>query len=121
MTLGPGSSSIKRMPGRAALLVEERGVPVAGEELSDILVPLLALNGAVDPIEDNLTALRLLEGGADDVDVLRHPRPRLARRSLIGYTHGSTRIGRACPSVTPSGTLMPSSISSSLRWPATAW
>ena len=38
--------------------------------LSDLLIPLLDLNGAADPIEDYLAALRLLEGVAGDVDVL---------------------------------------------------
>jgi glyoxylase-like metal-dependent hydrolase (beta-lactamase superfamily II) len=57
-------------PGHAALLVEERGVLVAGDMLSDGFIPMLDLNGAVDPIEDYLDALRLLEGVAADVDVL---------------------------------------------------
>ena len=57
-------------PGHAALLIEERGVLVAGDMLSDVLIPLLDLNGTADPIEDYLAALRLLEGAADDVDVL---------------------------------------------------
>jgi glyoxylase-like metal-dependent hydrolase (beta-lactamase superfamily II) len=56
-------------PGHAALLVEERGVLVAGDMLSDVLVPMLDLDTA-DPIEDYLVGLRLLEGVADDVDVL---------------------------------------------------
>jgi glyoxylase-like metal-dependent hydrolase (beta-lactamase superfamily II) len=56
-------------PGHAALLIEERGVLVAGDMLSDVLIPMLDLNAA-DPIEDYLAALRLLEGVADDVDVL---------------------------------------------------
>jgi glyoxylase-like metal-dependent hydrolase (beta-lactamase superfamily II) len=56
-------------PGHAALLIEERGVLVAGDMLSDILIPMLDLEAA-DPIEDYLAALRLLEGVADDVDVL---------------------------------------------------
>jgi hypothetical protein len=38
--------------------------------LSDVLIPLLDLNDTADPIEDYLAALRLLEGPADDVDVL---------------------------------------------------
>jgi hypothetical protein len=38
--------------------------------LSDVLIPMLNLNGAADPIGDYLTALRLLEGVAGDVDVL---------------------------------------------------
>src|SRR5262249_6647514 len=56
-------------PGHAALLIEERGVLVAGDMLSDALIPMLDLN-ATDPIEDYLAALRLLEGAAGDVDIL---------------------------------------------------
>ena len=57
-------------PGHAALLIGERGVLVAGDMLSDVLIPMLDLNGAADPIGDYLAALRLLEGAAGDVDVL---------------------------------------------------
>ena len=57
-------------PGHAALLIEERGVLVAGDMLSDLLIPMLDLNDTADPIEDYLAALRLLEGVARDVDVL---------------------------------------------------
>jgi glyoxylase-like metal-dependent hydrolase (beta-lactamase superfamily II) len=57
-------------PGHAALLIEERGVLIAGDMLSDVLIPMLDLNDAADPIEDYLAALRLLEGVAGDVDVL---------------------------------------------------
>ena len=57
-------------PGHAALLIEERGVLVAGDMLSDVLIPMLDLNYTADPIEDYLAALRLLEGAAGDVDVL---------------------------------------------------
>jgi glyoxylase-like metal-dependent hydrolase (beta-lactamase superfamily II) len=56
-------------PGHAALLIEERGVLVAGDMLSDVLIPMLDHDTA-DPIEDYLAALRLLEGAAGDVDVL---------------------------------------------------
>jgi glyoxylase-like metal-dependent hydrolase (beta-lactamase superfamily II) len=56
-------------PGHAALLIEERGVLVAGDMLSDVLIPMLDLNAA-DPVEDYLAALRLLEGVAGDVDVV---------------------------------------------------
>ncbi len=55
--------------GHAALLIEERGVLVAGDMLSDVLVPLLDLNDTADPIEDHLAGLRQLEDVADDVDV----------------------------------------------------
>jgi glyoxylase-like metal-dependent hydrolase (beta-lactamase superfamily II) len=54
--------------GHAALFIEERGVLVAGDMLSDVLIPFLDLDAA-DPIEDYLTALQLLEGVADDVKV----------------------------------------------------
>ena len=57
-------------PGHAALLIEERGVLIAGDMLSDVLIPMLDLNDTADPIEDYLAALRLLEGVAGDVDVL---------------------------------------------------
>ncbi|WP_440086590.1 MBL fold metallo-hydrolase [Streptosporangium sp. LJ11] len=57
-------------PGHAALFIEERGVLVAGDMLSDVLVPMLDLNDTADPIEDYLAALRLLEGVAGDVDVV---------------------------------------------------
>ncbi|XAS66711.1 MBL fold metallo-hydrolase [Micrococcaceae bacterium Sec5.7] len=53
-------------PGHAALLIEERGVLVAGDMLSDILMPFLDL-GAANPIEDYLSALLLFESVADDV------------------------------------------------------
>jgi glyoxylase-like metal-dependent hydrolase (beta-lactamase superfamily II) len=57
--------------GHAALFIEERGVLVAGDMLSDVLIPMLDdLNSTNDPIEDYLIGLRLLEGVADDVDVL---------------------------------------------------
>jgi glyoxylase-like metal-dependent hydrolase (beta-lactamase superfamily II) len=55
--------------GHAALLIEERGVLVAGDMLSDILMPFPDLDAA-NPIEDYLTGLRLLEDAADDVEVV---------------------------------------------------
>jgi glyoxylase-like metal-dependent hydrolase (beta-lactamase superfamily II) len=55
-------------PGHAALLIEERGVLVAGDMLSDVLIPML--DDTADPIEDYLVGLRLLERVADGVDVL---------------------------------------------------
>jgi glyoxylase-like metal-dependent hydrolase (beta-lactamase superfamily II) len=53
--------------GHAALLIEERGVLVAGDMLSDVFIPMLDLSAA-DPIEDYLAALRMLEGVAAGVD-----------------------------------------------------
>ncbi|MEU9514701.1 MBL fold metallo-hydrolase [Micromonospora sp. NPDC048169] len=57
-------------PGHASLLIKERRVLVAGDVLSDVLIPMLDLNGAEEPVDDYLTALRLLEEVADDVDVV---------------------------------------------------
>ncbi|MGI5239974.1 MBL fold metallo-hydrolase [Dactylosporangium sp. CA-139066] len=56
-------------PGHAALCIEERGVLVAGDMLSDVLMPMLDLTAA-DPIENYLAALGLIEGVAGGVDVL---------------------------------------------------
>jgi glyoxylase-like metal-dependent hydrolase (beta-lactamase superfamily II) len=57
-------------PGHAALLIEESGVLVAGDMLSDALIPMLDLMGAADPAEDYLAALRLFDGVADDVEIV---------------------------------------------------
>jgi len=57
-------------PGHAALLIEERGVLVAGDMLSEVLIPMLDLNDTAEPIENYLAALRLLEGVAGDIGVL---------------------------------------------------
>lgn len=57
-------------PGHAALLIEERGVLVAGDMLSDVLVPMLDLDDTADPLEDYLTALQLFENVAGEVDVV---------------------------------------------------
>ena len=56
-------------PGHAALVVEESRVLVAGDMLSDVLIPMLDLDGA-DPIEDYLAALRLFKDLAADVEVV---------------------------------------------------
>ena len=87
-------------PGHAALLIGDRGVLVAGDMLSDVLIPMLDLNGAADPVQDYLAALRLLEGVAGDVDVLVPGHGSAA--GLIRYARGSARTGRTCmPCVTP--------------------
>ena len=54
-------------PGHAALSVKK--VLVAGDMLSDVLVPMLDLDQE-DPIEDYLAALNLLETVADTADVI---------------------------------------------------
>jgi glyoxylase-like metal-dependent hydrolase (beta-lactamase superfamily II) len=56
--------------GHAALLIEERRVLVAGDMLSDVLIPMLDFNDTGDPIEDYLAGLRLIEGLAGEVDVV---------------------------------------------------
>ena len=49
--------------GHAALWIGERGVLVAGDMLSDVLIPMLDdANGTNDPIEDYLVGLGRLEG-----------------------------------------------------------
>ena len=55
--------------GHAALFVEERGVLVAGDMLSDILIPFLDLQ-ADDPLGDYLAALDLFAALAERVDVV---------------------------------------------------
>jgi glyoxylase-like metal-dependent hydrolase (beta-lactamase superfamily II) len=54
--------------GSAALFIKERGVLVAGDLLSDILIPFLELD-STDPAGDYLAALQLIENIADDVKV----------------------------------------------------
>ena len=55
--------------GHAALLIEEPGVLVAGDMLSDVFIPMLDVSAA-DPIEDYLAALRLFDGVAADVEAV---------------------------------------------------
>jgi glyoxylase-like metal-dependent hydrolase (beta-lactamase superfamily II) len=55
-------------PGHAALLIEERRVLVAGDMLSDVLVPMF--DDTDEPIENYLVGLGVLEGVADDVEVV---------------------------------------------------
>ena len=58
-------------PGHAALVVEDRGVLVAGDMLSDVFIPMLDdWDGTNDPIEEYLVGLQLLEAVADEVDVV---------------------------------------------------
>jgi len=69
---GPSASIIEHRAhavGHAALLIEERRVLIAGDMLSDVLVPMLDLQ-ADDPIADYLAALRLLETVLGGVDVV---------------------------------------------------
>ena len=57
--------------GHAALLLEESRVLIAGDMLSDVLVPMPDLYGnSPDPLGDYLDGLELLEAAARDVDVV---------------------------------------------------
>jgi glyoxylase-like metal-dependent hydrolase (beta-lactamase superfamily II) len=100
-------------PGHAALLIEERGVLVAGDMLSDVLIPMLDLNGTADPIGDYLAALRLLEGAADNVHVLIPGHGSIGGADQVraridqdrAYVHGLRDAGvPADPRVGPSAT-----------------
>jgi glyoxylase-like metal-dependent hydrolase (beta-lactamase superfamily II) len=55
-------------PGHAALLIEDDGVLVVGDMLSDVLIPLLDLQATTDPVEDYLDALQQLATLSDTVD-----------------------------------------------------
>ena len=52
--------------GHAALLIEEAGVLIAGDMLSDILIPMLDLMGAETPVDDYLAGLDALAAVADE-------------------------------------------------------
>jgi glyoxylase-like metal-dependent hydrolase (beta-lactamase superfamily II) len=69
--------------GHAALLVEQRRVLLAGDMLSDVLIPLLDFSAAADPIEEYLAGLRLLEDVVADVDVLVPGHGSVARADQI--------------------------------------
>ncbi len=53
-------------PGHAALLIEDAGVLIAGDMLSDVFIPMLDLAGAADPLADYLAALLVLESQAGE-------------------------------------------------------
>lgn len=55
--------------GHAALLIEDERVLVAGDMVSDVLIPLLDLHGADDPVQDYLDALRRFEDIAAEADI----------------------------------------------------
>ncbi len=56
-------------PGHAALLIESERVLVAGDMVSDVLIPLLDLRGGGNPVKDYLDALRRFEDVAAEADV----------------------------------------------------
>lgn len=71
---GPGIRVIEHpahAPGHAALLLEDSGVLVAGDMLSDLFVPMLdEFYGSNDPVAGYLAGLRILEDVADEVEVV---------------------------------------------------
>ncbi len=56
-------------PGHAALLIENERVLVAGDMVSDVLIPLLDLHGGRNPVQDYLDALRRFEDTASEADI----------------------------------------------------
>ena len=56
-------------PGHAALLIENERVLVAGDMVSDVLIPLLDLRGGRNPVQDYLDALRRFEDIASEADI----------------------------------------------------
>jgi glyoxylase-like metal-dependent hydrolase (beta-lactamase superfamily II) len=72
-------------PGHAALLVEDRGVLVAGDLLSDVFIPMLDdFDGNNDPVDEYLVGLRLLEDVVDDVDVVIPGHGSVGRAAQVG-------------------------------------
>ncbi|MFI5911895.1 MBL fold metallo-hydrolase [Dactylosporangium sp. NPDC051541] len=57
-------------PGHAALLIDDSGVLVAGDMLSDVLIPMFGLDATPDALDDYLAALELLENVVGDVAVV---------------------------------------------------
>jgi glyoxylase-like metal-dependent hydrolase (beta-lactamase superfamily II) len=57
-------------PGHAALLIEDDRVLVAGDMVSDVLIPMLDLRGGHDPVQDYLDALRRFEDLAAEADLV---------------------------------------------------
>ena len=86
-------------PGHAALLIEERGVLVAGDMLSDVLIPMLDLNGP--PTRSRTTSPRCGCSRAWRATSMSSSPATGPSAELIRYPHGSTRIARTCmPCVT---------------------
>lgn len=56
-------------PGHAALLIENERVLIAGDMVSDVLIPLLDLRSGRNPVQDYLDGLRRLEDIASEADV----------------------------------------------------
>ena len=94
------SLSTRHTPWSRGLLIEDRGVLVAGDMLSDILIPLLDFGPTADPIDDYRAALRLFDDVIGDVDVLVPGHGSVAVGDEV--RHGSLRILPTwTPCVTP--------------------
>ena len=86
-------------PGHAALLIEERGVLVAGDMLSDVLIPMLDLTAPLT--RSRTTSPRCGCWRAWRTTSMSSSLATGPSAELIRYAHGSTRIGRTCtPCVT---------------------
>ena len=70
-------------PGHTALVIEEARVLVAGDMLSDILIPILDLGSSSDPVQDYLDALELLEAEAGNIDILVPGHGSVARSNQV--------------------------------------
>ena len=81
-------------PGHAALLIEERGVLVAGDMLSDVLIPMLDLNGTAT--RSRTTSPRCGCSRAWRATSMSSSPATGPSAELIRYARGSTRIGRTC-------------------------
>ncbi len=102
-------------PGHAALLIEERGVLVAGDMLSDVLIPMLDLNDTAD--RSRTTSPRCGCSRRWRATSMSSSPATGPSAELIRFTHGSTRIGRTC---TPCVTLMFPATRGSAHRPRTA-
>ena len=72
-------------PGHAALVVEDSGVLIAGDMLSDVFIPMLDEFGADnDPVAEYLVGLDVLEEAARDVDVVVPGHGSVARGHEVG-------------------------------------
>src|SRR3954469_8831753 len=86
-------------PGHAALLIEDRGVLVAGDMLSDVLGPMLDLNGTAD--RSRPSSPRCGCSRARRTTWMSSSRVTGPSAELISHTHGSSTTARTCtPCVT---------------------
>lgn len=80
-------------PGHAALVVEERGVLVAGDMLSDVFVPMLDdVADGNDPVAEYREGLALLEAAAQEITVAVPGHGSVARDAQV---HARIRRDRA--------------------------